>query len=115
MSRISDIQVSDMVFYHMNLFGSTVRMTHEVIVNDFIPTCVDDTSSGSSDSSDSVSSSSSASSASSASSESSSGSSYSISVSASVSDSSSDISSSVSSGSAEICESNTVTVPLACS
>ena len=43
LSRISDIQVSDMVFYHMNLFGSTVRMTHEFIQNDFVPSCVDDT------------------------------------------------------------------------
>lgn len=59
MSRISDIQVSDMVFYHMNLFGSTVRMTHEFIQNDFVPTCFDDsTSVSASESTDSGSSSS---------------------------------------------------------
>jgi hypothetical protein len=40
LARISDIQVSDMVFYHMNLYGSTVRVTLEFIHHPFTNTCI---------------------------------------------------------------------------
>lgn len=39
MSRLSKVNISDISFYHMNLFGSTVRITHEIIYDDFVPTC----------------------------------------------------------------------------
>ena len=39
LARISDIQISDMVFYHMNLFGSTVRLSLEFIHNPSTQAC----------------------------------------------------------------------------
>jgi hypothetical protein len=38
-SRISKVDISNITFYHMNLFGSTVRITHEIIYQDFVNAC----------------------------------------------------------------------------
>ena len=47
LSRITDVSFSDITFYHMNLFGSTIRLTQEIIYEDFSSTCfVEDESSG---------------------------------------------------------------------
>jgi len=113
LARISDIQVSDMVFYHMNLYGSTVRVTLEFIHYPFTNTCIvggentssSDTSNSSGSSNSSASSGSSNSSSSSGSSDSSSNSSDSSGSSAS-SDSSGSSNSSDSSGSSASSESS---------
>lgn len=37
--RISDVTISEIKFYHMNLFGSTIRLTLEIIYDDFDANC----------------------------------------------------------------------------